>query len=106
MTTKEIPDTSPRGLYRFNLDCGRMGGLGGLFTATADEVAASLGKQAYFGEVLGEHSEIYTNLEAGHFTHVSEADASFVALFDKLRLGSGFNPLHYIDGDEESEEED
>lgn len=94
-----------RGLYRFRFDCGRMGHLDGLFTATADEVKSAIGRELYFGEVLGKHSEIYGTLDEGEVTLVTD-DEAFVSKFDEYQCASGFNPLDYFREDEESEEEE
>ncbi len=48
-------------LYEMKLDFGRMGQLGGLFLATEAEIDSIIGKEIYFGEVLGKHSEVYVS---------------------------------------------
>ena len=84
-------------LYRFYEDCGRIGDLRGLFVADDEkDVAPAIGKRAYFGEVLGKHSEVVIErLEARHFDALT-ADQDFVAKFKEYRCASGFNPLHNI----------
>ena len=52
-----------KGLYKFSWDCGSMGDLDGLFVATHEEVDEIIGKEVYFGEVLGKHSEIFGVIE-------------------------------------------
>lgn len=84
-------------LYSFNWYCGRMGELTGLFIATQAEVDAAIGKELYFGEVLGKHSEIYGTLDAPEISLVS-AERDKVDWLEEI-LGttvSGFNPLHYV----------
>jgi hypothetical protein len=79
-----------RGLYKFHWDCGRQGDLRGLFTAEANEVEGVIGKEVYFGKVLGKHSEIYGTVEPGEITLLTD-DQSFVAKFDEYGCASGFN---------------
>lgn len=96
---------SKRGVYRMRFDAGRMGSVKGLFTATAEEIAAAIGKEVYFGEVLGKHSEIYGTLDEGEVTLVTD-DEAFVAKFDEYQCASGYNPLEYLRENEGSEEEE
>jgi hypothetical protein len=94
-------------LFKFEVSCGRMGDLEGIFTATQEEVDSIIGKRVYFGEVLGKHSDIFLsegNLKSEHIILLSD-DQEFVTKFIEI-LGkgtiSGINPLDYI---EESDEE-
>lgn len=82
-------------MYRFALDCGRMGELSSVFTATPEDIAASIGRRAYFGEALGKHSDIRTDLTEDHFELVTD-NQEFVGMFDKFRLSTGYNPLDYL----------
>jgi len=85
-------------LWRFNFGCGRMGSLKGLFVATEKEVEDAIGQEAYFGEVLGKHSEIYGTIERDEIVKV-ELDSKTVEKVSKI-LGdtwSGYNPLHYVE---------
>lgn len=92
-----------RKLYQFYWDCGRMGDIEGLFVADEADVAATIGKQLYFGEILGKHSDIHGQLDEGDLTVKSE-DQHFI---DKLVevIGntdvSGYNPLNYRPEEEE-----
>lgn len=84
-------------LWNFYWYCGRSGSLKGLFVATEEEIKNIIGKYAYFGEVLGKHSEIYGNIEEGEITKI-ELDSETVEKVVNV-LGdtwSGFNPLHYV----------
>lgn len=86
-----------KNLYSFYVDCGRQGSLDGLFIATQQEVNNAIGKEIYFGEVLGKHSDVQGTLESHEITLVSE-DQDKVTWLEGL-LGScvsGFNPLEYI----------
>jgi len=91
-----------RNLYSFFWDCGRMGSLDGLFVASPEEVEAAIGREAYFGEVLGKHSEITGTLSESDITLVSD-DQDKVEWLVEVTGGnttiSGFNPLEYIEED-------
>ena len=89
-------------LYEFYWDCGRQGELEGKFYTTQEEVDAAIGKQLYFGEVLGKHSEIYGVLEQGEITLVTN-NQEFLQMAKDLNidLTYGFNPLSYIEIDED-----
>jgi hypothetical protein len=83
-------------LWSFYFDCGRSGSLDGLFVATEEEVNSVIGKHAYFGEVLGKHSEVYGDIEPNdiHKLNISPEAVEEVS----AHLGdtwSGFNPLDY-----------
>jgi hypothetical protein len=92
-------------LYRFLWDCGRMGYVEGVFIADDAEVNEAIGKEIYFGEILGKHSEIHGTLDAHDLTVLSE-EADFITkiegVFGSSRI-SGHCPLDYFP---ESEEED
>lgn len=97
-------------LWKFYCDCGRQGSLSSLFVATEPEIANLIGKEVYFGEVLGKHSEIYGTIEENEITKV-DLDCETVAKVTKV-LGytwSGKNPMNYVqedigsDGDEDDE---
>lgn len=93
-------------LYSFYWDCGRSGGLSGLFIAEESEVQKILGKEVYFGEVLGKHSEIYGTVDIDDIEEVS-SDTEKVEWLENL-LGStisGYNPLDYFEPDEDEEDE-
>lgn len=79
-------------LWRFHWDCGRQGEVEGLFKATKEEVVAAIGKDVYFGEILGKHSEVYGVIEDGDIT--LESDDPLVVLGAKE---SGYNPLDYAE---------
>jgi hypothetical protein len=81
-------------VYKWYADFGRMGHLEGLFVATEAAVKAAIGQRAYFGEVLGKHSEIYGELEEAEFTVLSEDPA--VVAFAQEHGPFGRNPLDYV----------
>ena len=79
-------------LWSFYWDCGRNGELEGLFKATKNEVQNAIGKTAYFGEVLGKHSDIYGTIEEREIQLVSDDPMKVISSTE-----SGFNPLNYIE---------
>lgn len=85
-------------LWRFDWDCGRSGNLDGLIVATEEEIRGLIGKHAYFGEVLGKHSEVHGDIEEGDFTKV-DIDSDAVTKVSAVlgRSWSGFDPREYID---------
>lgn len=92
-------------LYQFFWDCGRMGDLDGLFVADESIVESAIGKEVYFGEVLGKHSEVYGTLDEIDLRVVSEDQEKIECLVSLLGTSiSGFNPLEYIQ-EQDSEDE-
>lgn len=94
-------------LYRFNWSF-RGGEIESLFVTTDKELEAALGKEIYFGEVLGKHSEICGTLEKEDLTLISEDQANIAWLVDTVGSNSicGLNPLEYFNENEEDEEDD
>lgn len=94
-----------KAIYEFNWDCGRMGDLNGCVVATKEEVVELIGKEIYFGEVFGKHSEVYGILEASDLKVLSE-DQDFINKAQEIFGGhstiSGYNPFdYYEDGEDE-----
>lgn len=89
-----------RCLYRFRAYFGRSGTLTGLFTSTPEEIAACIGPEIHFGEVLGKHSDVTATLEESDFEKLTD-DADFVRRFEEYGCASGFDPRGYLGGDEE-----
>lgn len=84
-------------LWRFYWDFGRSGSLYGLFVATETEVEEMIGKEVYFGEVLGKHSEVYGTLESGDFSKLDISPEAVEEVSKVLgKTWSGFNPKEYI----------
>lgn len=82
-------------LYRFYWDCRREGEVVGLFAADEESVRDAVGKQVYFGEILGKHSEIYGTLNKEDLTVLTE-DQDFIEKAEECGLlPSGYNPLEY-----------
>jgi len=86
-------------LYRFHWDCGRMGDVESVFAAEPEEVKAALGKQVYFGEILGKHSEVNGVLGEEDLTLLTE-DSEFVRkAIEYGVVPVGHNPLSYLNED-------
>lgn len=91
-----------KNLYSFYWDCGRMGDLQGLFVATPEQVENAIGRQAYFGEVLGKHSEISGTVNEKDITLVSDDQEKVKWLLEVtggFETISGFSPLQYLEED-------
>jgi hypothetical protein len=78
-------------LWSFYWDCGRQGEIEGLFKATKEEVENAIGKDVYFGEILGKHSEVYGTIEEGEIELVSDNPLEVMSATE-----SGYNPLEYL----------
>lgn len=73
------------------------GTLYGIFLSnkeSVDNLIAS-GKEIYFGEVLGKHSEISDPLTSLDVTLVT-TDLEAVEMFKKHDMAIGYNPFNYI----------
>ena len=94
-------------LVQFFWDWGRMGNVDGIFVTTQEELIKFYGKKVYFGEILGEHSDVQGTLEETDITVLSD-DQEFIAKFVEIvgENPSGYNPLDYIQFDEEEEEDE
>lgn len=86
-----ITDNLKECLWRFHWDCGRQGSVEGIFKATKEEVDAAIGKEVYFGEILGKHSEVYGIIEDGEIEIISDDP-----LIVKQATESGYDPLDYL----------
>lgn len=93
-----------KGLYKFFWDCGRQGSLMSVFVAEDTEVAGIIGKQAYFGEVLGKHLEVYGGIEEKDIELLTQ-DSLAVEIVEKYNLETGYNPFDYLEEEQEDTEE-
>jgi hypothetical protein len=84
------------GLYKFYWDCGRQGSLEGVFIEDEENIKDIIGKEVYFGEVLGKHSEIYGIIKNQDITLVTK-DFPVIKIIKEYSLESGFNPFDYIE---------
>jgi len=93
-------------IARFYWDCGRMGEVDGLFVSTKESLESAYGKEVYFGEILGKHSEVCGTLNEGDITILTE-DQDFITKFIEI-MGdggiSGYNPLDYLPEEYEEDE--
>lgn len=93
---------------KFYCDCVRMGSLDGKFLLDQekwDKLQGLIGKDIYFGEVLGKHSDVRIFLEKDMLNIVTD-DQDFLnkAIDLGVDLNSGFNPLNYYgDGLEDTD---
>lgn len=82
-----------KAIYKFHVDCGRMGDLEGLFIADKEEVAARIGCEIGYGECLGKHSDISEELTEGQLSIVSESESD-IEVLERLGLTSiGTDPM-------------
>lgn len=92
-----------KAIYKLNIET-RGGNIEGIFTADTQEMEdlISSGKELYFGEVLGKHSNVKVVLEPDYISLVS-CDPAHVMLFEQLDMETGHNPFDYIE-DEDTED--
>lgn len=80
-------------LWKFELDWGRMGTLEGLFVSEPEPLMELIGKEIYFGECLGKHSEVVDKMEMYMFNDLG-APADVISWFEcNFPHGFGTNPL-------------
>ena len=91
-------------LYQFFQDFGRSGVLEGVFIARDEDIKKIMGKEIYFGEVLGKHSEVIVNICETNLECVSDdrelVDMIF-RMFNNSMTISGYNPIDYYYEEEE-----
>lgn len=91
-------------LVKYNESFGRMGKLEGLFVCTKDELESLNGRLVDFGEVLGKHSEVYTDKVYENCKAISE-DPDLISdlqtVLDYPNTICGYNPFDYIEEDED-----
>ena len=78
-----------------------MGELNGLFVAEETDIKTLIGKNIYFGEVLGKHSEIFGDLEESDLTIKSQDQDFILKLLEIIGRDtiSGFNPFDFYEED-------
>lgn len=96
-----------KGLYKMDIDCGRQGDLMGIFVAEVEAVKEliSSGREIYFGEVLGKHSEIFGAIEEEDLTLIT-TEANVINIVEEYSLSSGYSPFDYDDYDENDDEDE
>lgn len=70
--------------------------LGGLFVAADEEVQNLIGKEVWFGEYDGKHSEVHGTIEEGEITLVSDNPIVVEAVGN-----FGLNPLEFLENEDE-----
>lgn len=92
-------------LWKMAIDCGRQGSLSGVFVATQGEIDGLMGREVYFGEVLGKHSEVVIDFAPEDVKLLTD-DQDFIAKAEEYGMASvGLNPFHYIEMMDEEEYE-
>lgn len=77
-----------------------MGEVRSTFIADEDYLKSCIGKEVYFGEILGKHSEIYGVLEEKDLTVLTD-DQDFIEKAEKYGIDSiGHNPLRNLREDQ------
>jgi hypothetical protein len=87
--------------------CGRMGSVSSIFVCTKEELESLYGREVYFGEILGKHSEIIVKLTKNNLTVLSD-EQDFVDKFVSIMGNgtiSGHNPLDYLEDEVDDENE-
>jgi len=92
-------------LAQFFWDCGRSGIVEGVFICTKQQITDAVGKEVYFGEILGKHSEVYGTLNDVDIEILSPDPKVIDILLGVFPDGeiSGYNPLSYIQETDEEE---
>lgn len=100
-------------IYRFHFACGRMGDLEGIFAVNdkGQKVLDDLmdtGRQVYFGEVLGKHSEIMGPIEDQDIALATGSEEEVAVVMRVFGVDfndegwatiNGTNPLDYLNED-------
>lgn len=66
--------------------------IGGLFSATDEEIKSLIGKRIYLGEYEGKHSEVYGTVDKEDIALVSDNPIVVEAIGD-----FGINPLWFLE---------
>lgn len=91
-----MSDNMEKYLWRFVADFGRSGSLDGLFVATEEDAKGLIGRDCYFGEALGKHSEVSGRLEDSDISKVDISPESVEEVSKVLGdTWSGWNPLYH-----------
>lgn len=86
-------------LVRFFWDCGRQGDVEGLFITDQKQLDSIYGKEVYFGEILGKHSEVFSTVDKEDIGIICD-DQEVIGVLQKAINGdtlSGYNPFDYLD---------
>ena len=92
------------GLYQYNFSF-RGGELQGTFTCDKEIISQLYGKNIYFGEVLGKHSELSIDFDEADFELLTD-DQEFISKYELLVGDTGYNPFDYLPEAEYDKDED
>lgn len=86
-------------IYKLHFDCGRMGSLDGIFIEEKEKVEELIesGREVWFGEVLGKHSEIFGPIESPEDITFITDDQKVIDIFEQYDLCTGYNPFDYLE---------
>ena len=87
-------------LWKFEWECGRQGYVEGVFIADDKDVENIIGKQVYFGEILGKHSEVFGIISEVDIVELTDNSDVITVLKESVGMNiGGYNPLDYISDD-------
>lgn len=92
------------GLYQYCFSF-RGGEFQGTFVCDKEIISQLYGKNIYFGEVLGKHSELSIDFSEEDFKLLTD-DQEFINKYEMLVGDTGYNPFDYLPEDEECDEEE
>lgn len=91
-------------LYSFSFEYYRVGLFEGLFFAEEEDLNNVIGKDIYFGEIFGRHSELVQNFEREDFKVVALSQETLSELNSYFGdTISGYNPIDYIEDEDEEQ---
>lgn len=98
-----LPYKEKQYLVQYFEDFGRSGSLEGLFICSEDELEYLNGATVDFGEVLGKHSEVYSDETYENckiITSNQDAIRDMEVMFGTKNI-SGYNPINFLGEDDE-----
>lgn len=94
-------------LWKFEAECGRMGTLSGMFFASDYDIERYLiGRDVYFGEVLGKHSDIHIVITREQLKEIKIDEITVRTLYEAVDGKDtlcGYNPFDYLPDEEEDD---
>jgi hypothetical protein len=102
----ELRRNKMKGIYSFYWNYGRGGSVSSIFIATKEDVAKLIGKDVYFGEILGKHSEVYGNIKDEDIKLLTD-NQEFIKQFEEIlgeNFSTGYNPFDYLSDDPEDDD--
>ena len=86
-----------KAIWKLDLDFGRDGKLTGIFVAEKEDLAAIDGEVIYFGDALGKYSAVKIYFDFSSDVKMVTDSTEAVAMFEKYDMGTGYDPLAYLD---------